>query len=110
MIRKNWKTIWGLPKKSLRARVRIDIEHHDYTIKYYKKWIQYYIRANTEKYALLDVLDGKITDSRQIRRVIKNLKRSRRTHLWDRKDRHWSKAWVKVYDDWIAHLNGMLGQ
>ena len=110
MIRENWKTIWGLPKKSLRERVKIDIEHHNCTIKYYKKWVRYYIRANTEKYALLDVLDGKITDSRQIRKVIRSLRKSRRTHLWDRENPHWSKAGIKVYDDWIAHLNDMLGQ
>jgi len=110
MTRESRKIIRGLPSKSLRARVKIDIMLHNCTIKYYRRWIRYYIRANTEKHALLDVLDGKTTDSRQIRRITKNLKKSRRTHLWDWENPHWSKAWIKVYDDWIAHLNGMLEQ
>jgi len=106
----NWKIIWDLPKRSLRERVRIDIRLHNCSIRYYKKWIRYYIRANDEKYDLLNILDGKITDPKLIRKTIKALKKSRKTHLYSRRDIAWDKAWVKVYDEWISCLDDILNQ
>ncbi len=110
MTRENRKTVRGLFKKSLQERVKVDIHLHNLTIKEYEGGIKYYLDANAEKYILLDILDGKITAPRRIRRMIVNLRKSRRTHLYDRsrEDRDWNKAWVRVYDEWIAHLNDML--
>lgn len=125
MTRENRKIIQGLFKKSLRERVKTDIYLHNCTIKGYKtdirrlnltikkyrKSIEYYLDANAEKYVLLDILNGKITDSRRIRKTIVDLKKARRTHLYKGSgDQDWDKAWVRVYDEWIAHLNGMLDQ
>jgi len=113
VTRENRKLIRGLPKKSLRERVKIDIRLHNRTIKgcYYgaKKCMEYYLDANAVKYVLLDILDGKITDLRRIRRTIVKLKRDRRTHLWNRAGpRDWDKAWVRIYDEWIDCLQDKL--
>lgn len=109
MTRENRKIIQGLFRKSLRERVKIDIHLHNLTIKKYKRGIKYYLNANTEKYALLDILNGKIAGPFRIRKMIVKLKKSRGTHLYDKSvPRDWNKAWVRVYDEWIAHLNGML--
>jgi len=110
MNKESRKFVKGIFNKSLKERVKIDIRLHNLTIKEYEKSIKYYIKANVVKNKLIDILDGKITNLKQIRKSIKELKMSRRTHLYCRKDKDWNKVWIKVYNDWIIYLNNLLLQ